>query len=106
MAFANSDRRQPIQESAHNLETRLRCCVSGASNDHCPVSTTIRESGGTKPLSEPANQTHGSRRPERGPVVLIHLVAESRITDLVEPHELIQSLSTAVRHENAMERHG
>ena len=37
--------------------------------------------------------------------MLIHLVAESGITNLVQADELIQPLCTAVRHEQAMERH-
>src|SRR2546425_396522 len=107
MALSNRDRRKAIQESAHHLEARLRRCVGSATrNNDGPVTCTIREARRTEPLRQPAYQPNRSSRPERGPVVLIHFVAEPSVADLVETHELIQTLRASIGHEKTMECDG
>ena len=43
---------------------------------------------------------------ERGPVVVIDLVAEARVADLIEAQELIETQSAAVRHKEPVKGHG
>src|SRR4051812_42352708 len=107
MAFANRDRRRTIQETVHHLQRGLACAVRGtASDDHRPVALARTEAGGTERLRQPSDQTDGGRGPERGPVVLIYLIAESRIANLVQARQSIQRERAAVWHHEAMEGDG
>ncbi len=45
-------------------------------------------------------------RPERGPVVVIHLVAQAGIADLVQAHELVETVGAAVRQDQPVQCHG
>ena len=106
VSFANGDGGEAIQEPAHNLEACLRRRSSATGDDDGPVACAIREAGSSDPLSQAADQAHGSRGSKRGPVVLIHLVAQPRITDLVEPEKLIEALRAAVWHHKAVKGNG
>src|SRR4029453_17587682 len=62
----------------------------------------ICKPGRPDPLSQAANETNRSSRAEHGPVVVIHFVPQTRIADLIETHELVETPSAAVGHEQSV----
>src|SRR3712207_7479424 len=45
-------------------------------------------------------------RSEGREVVVVHTIAESRVADLVEPQELVETVRAAVRHQQPVKRYG
>ena len=93
MSLANRDGRESIQETTHDLKAGLRCSVGTAGDDDRSVARAARIPGAADPLCQTADETDGSCRTERGPVVVVHLVLETGITDLIEADELIEALT-------------
>jgi hypothetical protein len=106
MSFPDRDRRQAIQEPAHDLKACLRRCICAARNDDGPIAWAIREASGSNPLSEATDEADGSSGTEHRPVVVIHLVSQARIADLIESQKLIETLRAAIGHQESMKRHG
>src|SRR5256885_17108776 len=98
MSFANRDGRQPIEESVHRLSARLRRRVGRVTgHDDRAVATATAEASRADELPESADETDGGGRAERGPVVLIDLIAEARVADLVQSGMLVEAGGAAVR---------
>ena len=91
MSLANRDGRESIQEPTHDLKAGLRCSVGTAGDDDRSVARAARIPSAANPLCEAADETDGGCRTERGPVVMVHLVLETGITDLIEADELIEA---------------
>ena len=107
MALANRDRRQPVQEPAHDLHRRLRSRIANtAGHDHRPVRRRRPKTDIAQGLSEAADEADRSGCAERRQVVLVHAVAQARIADLVQPGELVEPVRPAVRHQEPVERDG
>src|SRR4029453_1666762 len=67
------------------------------------VASTVGEAGTGEILRQAAHQPDRSRGTERGQIVVVDAIAESRVADLVQANELIESECPAVRHHEAME---
>ena len=78
--------------------------TAGDNDRAVPISST--QTHVAQVLAKAGNETYRSSGPERRQVVVVHPVTEPRIADLVEPHEIVQSIRAAVRHDQAMEGNG
>ena len=87
----------------------LACAVASAA---LPAMTTVRSPSPTpKParaeqLRQAADEADGAGGAERGPVVVVHLVAQPGVADLVQAAELVERHGAAVGHQEPVERHG
>ena len=106
VSLANRDGWQTIQEPAHDLKACLRRGVRAAGDDDRPVTRSIRKASSANPLRQAADKTHRSGSSERGPVVVVDLVAQARVADLIEAQELIEAQRAAVRHQEPVKGHG
>ena len=57
------------------------------------------------PLRQAADEPDRGGRSERGPVVMVDLVAQARIADLIESQKLIEAQRAAVWHQEPVKRH-
>ena len=87
---------------------RLACDAASAPPAMMTVRSpcATREASGANPLRQAADETDRSGRTECRPVVVIHLVAQTRIADLIEAEELIETQRAAVRHQQPVKGHG
>ena len=107
MPLANRDVRESVQESTHGLRRGLRGRVADAAgNDHGAAAGPAAQSRAAEELREPGEQPDGGRRAEGGLVVLVHLIAETRVADLVESHELIEPVRPPVRQHEPIKGDG
>ena len=70
------------------------------------TAVTASETRTADELREPADQADSCGGSERREVVLVDAVLESRVTDLVQSEELIESVRPSVWHHQTVERHG
>ena len=80
--------------------------ADAAGDDDGAVRIRAAEAGGADELAEPRDQPHGRRRAKRGQVVLVHAIAQARVADLVEPHELVEWIRAPIREHETVKRHG
>ena len=74
-----------------------------------PAMTTVRSPSPRlnpavpRNCAKPRDETDRRGRAERGPVVLVHLVAQAGVADVVQAHELIEAIGAAVRQDEPVE---
>ena len=73
-----------------------RRVADSAGDDDCSIAIAPVQSGASQVLGKPTDEAHGSSRSERGQVVLVHLVAETGVSDLVESQELVETVGATV----------
>jgi len=105
MSLANRDGRESIQEATHDLKAGLRRSVGTAGDDDRSVTRAARVPSAANPLCQATDETDGGCSAERGPVMVVYLVPETRITDLIEADELIKSARAAIWHQQAVKGH-
>ena len=106
VSLSDRHRRKPVEKSAHDLEAGLRRPLGrAAGDDHRPVAGATCDTSRADPLRQARDKTDRGGGAKRGPIMLIHLVAKSRIADLIQAEELIEPLRASVWHDQAMKRH-
>src|ERR1700687_829858 len=104
MPFADGDGRENIQKPIENLRGRLRCALPES------LAKTVRAGPGQDATRSRfgggAYGANGERSAEDAQVMVVDLIAETRIASLIEPYELVEVDGVAVGHKHPVEDNG
>jgi hypothetical protein len=96
--------RKDVQEFVEDLRRRLGGALRKSLAHE--IAAGCRENARSPGFGDGTDRADGQRHAEKAEVMVVDLVAETRVSDLVEPLEMVEARGISVRHHQAMKRNG